>query len=199
VLYWECKRRLNELEEFRGLVDQYFNNLSYGRGRRTYQNEESFDARQKINLTLQRIGDSCSRVGQPMVVNYSDPRTGYQTRMNLLLEIFDLRNYQIPNSRIIDCLDRTIGTYQRRTRWLYWQMFNPFFWIYWLLEKVMDIPFKILEAAGFDYARMESSILGKTAKAIAGFAAFLAAVLTILQLVGWLDPVLKWSHLRRSH
>jgi hypothetical protein len=129
VLYWECKRRLAELEEFRGLVDQYFSNLSYGRSSRSYQNEESFEARPKINLLLQRIGDSCSRAAQPMIVNYSDHLTGYQTPLNLLHEIFNLRDYRISNSRIIDCLDRTIGTYQRLKRRLYLQMFNPLFWL----------------------------------------------------------------------
>jgi len=200
VLYWECKRRLSELEEFRRLVVEYFTSIGYGPGaRRGYQTEESHEARNKINLMLHRVGDSCIRVGQPMIVSYFPAPAigGFQGNLNLLLELFNLRDYQIPNSRITDSLDRTIGTYQRRTRWLCWQMFNPFFWLYWVIEKVMGVPFRILGAAGFDSAKLENSFAGKLFKAIGGFAGFIAAFLTTLQLLGWLQPALKWSHLLR--
>lgn len=197
MLYWECKRRLQTLEEFHSLVVRYFSTVAYASGsRRAYQTEESSEARRKINDLMQDVGSSCNLIGQPMTVQYvpSPLVGGFQGPLSLLSSLFELREYHIPNSKVIDGLERVIGTYRRKKKHLYWQMFNPLFWLRVLLVKVVEVPFQILSAAGFDTAKFENSVMGKLVKAVVGFVAFAAALLTVLQILGWLEPVKRFVH-----
>ncbi len=169
---------------------------------RTVQTDESHGIRDQINLRLRDALESCQQAGESMTVFYT--YGGYQSPLNLLREFFDLRNtYHISPSKVLDGLDRAIGEYQRRKNRLYWQMFNPFFWLYSLLVKVIGIPFRILGAAGFDEVKIERSRAGKVVKAIVGFVVtfilFMAALLTILQILGWLDPTIKFIHAVERH
>jgi hypothetical protein len=198
VLYWECKRRLRALEEFRSLVVRYFDTVAYvaGHGDRIQQTEESRKVRRKINDLMQDVGFSCNLIGQPLTVQYvpSPLVGGFQGNLSLLSNLFELREYHIPNSKVIDGLERVIGTYRRKTNYLYWQMFNPLFWLRVLLVKIVEVPFQILSAAGFDTAKFENSFMGKVVKAVVGFVAFAAALLTVLQILGLLDAAKKFVH-----
>jgi hypothetical protein len=199
VLYWECKRRLQDLQDFRNLLASYFDSLSKvtsGARTRKVETSESEQVRNAINLRLQDAVVCCELVGETVTVFYSPPPAlgGFQGRLNLLREVFNLREYHITPDRIFDSLDRAIGEYERRKRQLYRRMFSPFFWLKLALVKIIEIPFQILGAAGFDAAKMENSLAGKTVKAIVGFVAFAAALLTILQILGWLGPVTRFVH-----
>jgi hypothetical protein len=74
---------------------------------------------------------------------------------------------------VFDCLDRGIGQYERQTQWLFRQMFNPLFWLKWIIAKLMGIPFEILRLAGYNADKMERSAGGKLVKAIVGLVTFL--------------------------
>lgn len=141
--------------------------------------------------------ESCQKVGESMTVLYTF--RGYQSPLNLLRELFDLRNdYHISPAKALDGLDRAIGEYERRRHRLYWEMFNPLFWLRLLLVKIIGIPFQILGAAGFDAAKIEKTTAGRVVKAIAGFVTFAAGLLAVLQSLGWLDPVLQFVHIKSS-
>ena len=119
----------------------------------------------------------------------------YQSPLNLLREFFDLRDdYHVSPAKVTDGLDRAIGEYARRKHRLYWQMFNPLFWLRLLLVKIIGIPFQILGAAGFDAAKIEKTTAGRVVKAIVGFVTFAAALLEVLQLLGGLDPIIRFVH-----
>ncbi len=77
---------------------------------------------------------------------------------------------------------------------LYWKMFNPFFWFNWLFIKMIRALFRILGAAGFDSAKIENSPGGRTVKAVSGFVVFVAALLTALQILGWLEPIRRFAY-----
>ncbi len=72
-------------------------------------------------------------------------------------------------------------------------MFNPFFWLNWLLLKIIRIPFRILGAAGFNSDKSENSVGGRTVKAVSGFVVFVSALLAVLQVLGWLDPIRNFA------
>lgn len=116
------------------------------------QTEESRTIRDQINLSMRDALESCQQIGESMTVVYTN--RGYQAPLNLLRELLDLRNaYHISPAKALDGLDRAIGEYERRKQRLYWQMFNPLFWLQLLLGKIIGIPFQILGAAGFDAAK----------------------------------------------
>jgi hypothetical protein len=194
VLYWECKRRLKNLRDFRGLVDNYIVSLGIRPGSdRTAQSDESHAIRTQINLNMSEALESCDLIGEITTVGYS--YQGYTTPLNLIRELFDLRNdYYVSPEKVTDVLDRAIGKYEQRKRHLYWQMFNPLFWLRLLLVEIIEIPFWILGAAGFDAARIEKTTIGRMFKAVAGFVTFVAALLTVLHLLGWLDPAIRFVH-----
>ena len=195
MLYWECKKRLERLKEFRALITEYFQTVGRMSGSgRLVPNEASVPIRKEINERMKDVLDSCHLVREDMTVFYSPPPLlgGYQGRLNLLLELFELRDsYHLPIARATDGLDRVIGEYERKAKWLFRQIFNPFFWLHWGFVKIVRLPFQILGAAGFDSARLENSLAGKIVKATVGFISFFAALLTVLQTLGWLDAALK--------
>jgi len=122
---------------------------------------------------------------------------GFSGNVNLLANIFDLRQFHIPPSKLIDGLDRAIGDYEREEQRLYRRIFNPFFWIGWLFLKILRLPFQILGAAGFDSQKMENSIGGRTIKAISGFVIFVSTILAgieALHSLGWFDSFKKLVH-----
>ncbi len=206
MLYWERKRRLVNLQKFRDLVDGYFQ-TPLSKSPIALDLIAVSGARNQINLLSREAFDSCVLINEPVIVYYSSRIPGdYQGPLNLLQELFDLRDYQISPQKVTDALDRAIGEYGRRKKRLYQQMFNPFFWIKFILLKIVEVPFQVLGAMGFDSARIEKTAGGKFIKVIVliaasvgGFVAFVAALMTILQFIGWLDPALKLIHITPRH
>jgi hypothetical protein len=179
------------MQEFRALVRTYFtesNFLSPLRGR--MESEKSQKARLEINKKMAFAESSCRLSGFYPVVSYGAPLEPNAPRqINLLASIFALDRFRIAPSVLIDHLDRTIGYYEDNKPRLFRQLFNPFFWIKWLVVKLLRIPFDILGAAGFDASAIEHSTAGKIVKATWGFGTTLLLVLVALQSVGWLSPI----------
>jgi hypothetical protein len=161
---------------------------------RTVQTETSRPIREQINLNMVGALQSCQKVGESMTVLYS--HRGYQCSINLLRELFDLRDaYHVAPAKVLDSLDRAIGAYEKRKHHLYWQMFNPLFWLRVILVKAIGIPFQILGAAGFDAAKIEKTTAGRVIKLVFELVIFAAAILTILtalQSLGWLVPIRRF-------
>lgn len=207
MLYWECKRRLDNLQQFRGLVDGYFQNPLT-----TLKNPVQLigisDSRRRINLLLHDAIHSCHLVGEGTVVHYLPPPGGGDPHLvDVLLNMFELRDqYHIGSDRVIDVLDRTIGEYGRKEKQLHRQLFNPLFWINLILVKIVEVPFQILGAAGFNRAKIENSVGGKITKAVGmvvgfviGLIVFVAALLDVLEKLGWLQPVLRILRIKPAH
>jgi hypothetical protein len=192
MLYWECKRRLRALREFRSHVETYFSNTEFG-GPFGHPDEQQAarNARLQINRRLGDVEASFRLVGEPSWIYYNPPAItgGITGDISLLANIFNLWRFQIPEQELFDRLDRAIGRYERKERRLYRQMFNPFFWLMWSLSRILSTPFQVLTVAGFDGAKAESSLTGKLVKAIMGLVAFSAAALTVLHYLGILEPV----------
>ena len=77
---------------------------------------------------------------------------------------------------------------------MWWKLFNPFYWLGWVLTWIAEVPFRILGSAGFDAAKIEGSLWGKIVKATIQFIAVLAAALTVLDKLDLLDPVVTAVH-----
>jgi hypothetical protein len=196
VLYWECKRRLTGLQKFRQVVETYFSESSYvNTVHPRVENEKSQQARLEINRRMGFADSSCKLSGFYPIISYGVPASeNAPDHVNVLASIFMLNRFSISPNVLIDHLDRAIGYYEDAKPRLFLQLFNPFFWIKWLLIKVIGIPFSLLEAAGFDSGKLEQTTTGKIVKALWGFGTTLVATLAALQGLGWLDPVKKFIH-----
>jgi hypothetical protein len=194
MLYWEWGRRLATLRTFRGNICVYFSNLRYEN--HLYktvpvETETSQRARFEINSVISEVVDSLALVGESATMYYSPPplRGGIAAPIHLIQNLFLLGELQIDPRLALDALDRAIGQYGALRPKLFRQLFNPFFWVEWLLGKLLAVPFRILAAAGFNAGRIEHSFVGKFAKAVLALVGFVAAFLATLHYLGWLAPV----------
>jgi len=182
VLYWECKRRLEELREFRQLVHSYFSNTGFDAMGRRHENADARQVRTRINAKIPEVVRSCTLIGHSLTLTYSSPQHGFAEGINLITNLFSLHRRRIPEA--FDSLDRAIGDYARLQTKLRRQSRNPFYWIRLAFFALLSLPFRILGAAGFDARAMERSLIGRLFKAVAGFVIFLAAFLQTLSLLG---------------
>ncbi len=190
MLYWECKRRLDALIRFRQLGSEYFANLTpVGYGEPPQENEAARMARLVMNRTLGEVIESMDLLGLSRTVYYTPPPLigGYAGDMDIFANLFEFWRFRLDPRQALDVLERAIGEYQRRKQWLFLQIFNPFFWLKWLLAKVLSVPFAILGAAGFNATKIEHSLIGKMVKAVIGIVAFLASLLAVLKYLDLLD------------
>jgi hypothetical protein len=186
MLYWECKRRLALLRQFRVLAFDYFENIEYASwmtGGAPEMNVKAQKARHEMNRMMGDVVLSFDLLRIPHVVFYQPPprASGYAQNLDIIVNAFDLYSFQIPPQRVFDCTDLAIGAYERECQRLLRKSFNPFYWLGMLIVWVLRLPFKLVAAAGFDATGVEASFLGKTLKLIwglaLGLAAFIPAVL----------------------
>lgn len=151
---------------------------------RRHANDTAHKVRTQINLKMQGAVRSCALVGHSLTISYADPNTGFAAEINLITNLFNLDRQRIPVSKAFDPLDRAIGDYQRLETKLRGQSWNPFYWIRHSFFTLLSLPFKILGAAGFDARALEQSLIGRMFKAAEALVIFLAALLTVLSLLG---------------
>lgn len=194
-MYWECKRRLAALRQFRVLAFDYFQNVRYLsrqdalRGQ-VLMNDKSQKARHEINQLLNDVALSLDLMDVTRIVTWTPPPMigGYIQQVDLIGNIFGLSAFDIPSQTVFDSLDRAIGAYENECRKLRRKSFNPFYWMGIVIVWFLRLPFKLLGAAGFNAAKAEKSLSGKLVKVVMGLAAFTAAILKIAD---------DWSMIRR--
>lgn len=184
MLYWECRRRLNELREFQKLAHFYFSNTGFDSRGRRHENIDAREARAQLNLRIAEVVRSCTLIGHSLTLSYSVPQQGFGAEINIITNLFNLDRQRIPAAKAFDVLNRAIGDYERLETKLRRQSWNPFYWIRLAFLALLGLPFRIFGAAGFDSRAMERSLIGRLFKAVEGFVIFLAAVLEILSLLG---------------
>lgn len=185
MLFWECRRRLDQLIEFRKLAVEYFSNLQYAdwmsRGSPPRLNEISQRARSQINLMMHDLVDSFDLMGVSHTITYTPPPIigGYIRNIDVIGNIFDLWQFEVPSSHVFDSTDRAIGVYQREGVRLRKKILNPFYWLGLLVVWFLRLPFRFLTAAGFNGAKIEGSMFGKLVKLALGLVPLTAAALEI--------------------
>ena len=181
-------RRLRVLKEFRNDVDSYFNNSSpLGRIREgRSEGSEAVQARQRINLTVTQAHHIIKAAGRSQIFTWTPPPAvgGYVQQIDMLFNLFDFSRFPIQHA--VDLIDRAIGVYQSDRRAALRRTLNPLWWLFRGLLWFARIPFVVLGAVGFDAACAERSTFGKFFKAILTLLLATSALLTILNLPGWL-------------
>ena len=184
MLYWECRRRLQGLREFRRLVAEYCRNTGFDSRGLRHENAEARMLRSRINADLPEIMRSASLIGHSMCLTYGNRAQGFAGEINLLTNLFNLDRQRIPVSKAFDAMDRAIGDYERLRNNLRRRSWNPFYWIRMGFVTLLGLPFRLLGVAGFDGRAIEHSLTGRSIKAVGGLVIFLAALLQVLSLLG---------------
>jgi len=190
ILYWENARRIRELIKFRDQVVTYFNNCEFDR-LEPLENEEAVKVRSAINRSMVEIRDMIIAAGVLPIITYTPPRTvgGYIQNIDMILNIFHVQHYDINPKEITDYLEKAIGVYEKSQRRSKIRIFNPFFYIGFLLDLIAEIPFFLVGKIGFNRTKAESSVIGRIIKGIGYLIPVLAAALTILDILGYTEII----------
>lgn len=190
ILIFENRRRLKFLNEFRNQFNSYIENSEGSWKAETRIESEIAKAnRIELNKMMEEV---------ELIVDYSGVNTnytlypapavgGYVKRVAILSNIFNLFRLQMSPDVVLDCIDRSIGNYERNIVPSIVRMINPFFLIFLVLSKIVNIPFSLISTVGFDRYKFEESIFGKGIKFVLYLLTGISSFLVILQLLGLLD------------
>lgn len=194
LLPWEIKRAVDSLVEFHELAVTYFNNCKREFGHGDFREDAlAREARPKLNSRMKFIMELVDAAEVPRIYVYRAPPVvgGYVQNVDLLLNIFQIGNLEIPPSAVTDVLERTIGIYDAERGRAALRAFNPFFWLGLLLGSIGQLPFRFLSYLGFDGAKVGRSVPGRVLKGVVEAVTFVASAIAILQALGVLESVLK--------
>ena len=178
-----------KLEEFLLLLKKYFK-IVEGTDVRIKENEEVRNLRSDINQLIPNVSQIMLEANISTNVEYSGKRG--QITVNILHNVFHLDKYEDLTSQwVIDFVERAIGTYIQDKYASIFRMFNPIFWVTKFTDWIFNIPLYLLKRSGFN-ATVKDNVIFKLIKFIFNLSVFLASILTILHLLGYLETGLKY-------
>ena len=157
ITIWENRRRVKFVEEFRELVNGYFENIQYLRFMHPpTENQRAEDIRPQINLRLRRASRIVYLAGVPTSIYYSPPPAigGLAANIELLANIFNLYQYRMGKRDVLDCVDQTLGVYNDDRTNSTIRTYNPFFWIGMVFNYLVSLPFVLLGKVGFNQSKI---------------------------------------------
>ena len=184
ITVWENARRCRTLQQFLNDTVTFFSN-----SQPSNDSEEANQARSRMNLSLRETGAMVRAGGVDPVVQWSLPlMLGEATsNVDVMENVFNLQRFGIPPHVLIDLLQRAMGVYWSDQQSSLWRSFNPLWWIWQFLAWFAHLPFSLLDAAGFNSSRAESSFLGRIIKLVFTMVPLVASILVILHHLGLLE------------
>ena len=196
ILIWESKRRLNKLKAFRSLMIRYFNNSRVGFGGGRVEESAAKEARREINLLRDEIHSIILNSGIDPSFSWTPPAAvgDDETEIDLIEDIFNLDQFDIGPNNLLDLIDRAIGKYDSNRKSAFIRTFNPFFYLGLVLDTISDLPFIAIGIFGFNRQKIKTSAIGRLVKGILYLTIIVAAVLTILHLLDFVEPIKQFVH-----
>ena len=196
ILVWENKRRSNKLREFRSLIIRYFNNSRVGFGGGRVEQSAAKEARREINRLREEIHSIILNSGIEPVFSWTPPSAvgGDETNIDLIEDIFDLDQFDIGPNNVLGLIDRAIGEYESNRKSASVRTFNPFFYLGRVLDTVSDLPFIVIGIFGVNRQKIKASVVGRLVKRILYLIIIVAAILTILHLLDFIEPIKQFVH-----
>jgi hypothetical protein len=169
------RKRAHFLAKFHDLVHKYFTN---GEGWET--------ARSDINYIKSEAHQYILDTGVPhMMIQYPAPMVGGHVKhIELVENIFDLKQLQVNPLQLLDVLQQSIGVYEADREAALVRTINPLFWLGKFLRAISAIPFAILEHAGLHGKKYEDSFMGRLLRLITEIAAVGGIVFAVLVKIG---------------
>jgi hypothetical protein len=201
ITIFDLKRRLRRLKTFNGYVYQYFTNIGLGYFHELCETDKAVEARTEINRMLDEIVGIVRGTGISAGFEYRDPPAlgGRITQLDLLWNIFDLYQYDIPANRVHDIIDRADGVYQNNAGKASWRTINPFYWLWELVIIIADIPIRLLV-----HMRVINAVTATSNPVILFISGLfrlgisILGIMVSLKVLGYLDTVLAFlkTHLK---
>ncbi len=150
---------------------------------------EAEKIRVKINRMMDEIHDIILHSGVNPSIRYTPSAMvgGYVQNIDLVQNIFNLHRFRITANNLLDFVDRSIGIYEGNRRPALLRAINPFFYLGLVFDLVARIPFVLIGRAGFNRQKVEESLAGRLVKGSIYIVTALASLLTVLQLLDYLD------------
>jgi hypothetical protein len=189
ITCWENQRRLQFLESFRTDIVQYFSESIYNwKVEARIEEDGAKEAKVRINKKMQEVRAIVRASGVSPVITYTPPPVigGYIQKVDLMQNVFNLHQFQIPDDELIGFLDRAIGVYESNRRPAFWRTINPFWWVWRLMTVLVSLPFSLLGVVGFDAEKAEASLVGRLIKFLLYMIIVSASFLSILHFLGLL-------------
>ena len=155
------------------------------------------EARRRINQSVQEVHSTILQSGINPTIKWIPPAAigGYVEHVDLIHDIFNLDGFsEIEPDHVLDMIDRAIGIYESNAKRARFRIFNPFFYTGLVFDFISDLPFIILGELGFNRQKARTSAVGRLVKGVFYLITVIAAFLTILHLLGLLDPVKQFVH-----
>jgi hypothetical protein len=196
---WENARRQEFLKEFRDLFVRYLNACDNG-SRFSNERQETVEAqkiRADINLRLVQAGDITVAGGISTSFRILRPPMlgGGSFTVDAIYNIFDHSQVRPDPEQTLDVIERAIGVYVADQRKSLWRTLNPFYYLSRLLAWIVQVPFAILTAAGFNGERASTSIAGRIYRAVSSLIIFLWFILHVADYFGFKDDALRLMHI----
>lgn len=172
MTFFEVRRRLANLEQFRSLYREYA----------AFTNRETNMPAQAVLAKMEPLAaltvDSLRRVGLgSLITRDAQTRGGKKVRINLIKAIFRdhiVRSFDLRDDDVRALLDRGIVKYQTRLWRQQVNLFNPLFWLYQIGVFLADLPFLIFRAAGYDTDQAEQRRTARLFRLLVQLAFFFA-------------------------
>ena len=194
ILIWENRKRLNKLKTFRSLMIRYFNNSRIGFGGSRVEESAAKEARREINRFRDEIHSIILNSGIDPSFSWTPPAAveGDETKIDLIEDIFNLDRFDIGPNNLLACIDRAIGRYDSNRKLAFIRTLNPFFYLGRALDTISDLPFIVIGLFGFNRQKIQTAGIGRAIKGTLYLITVIAALLAILHLLGFLEPVSQY-------
>lgn len=189
--YWSNRAAIKDLTRFRNQVIEYYKNAKVSGlyDEEIDENGAAQRARMQINRLSTRVAQWAAAAGHDGDIRYTEPAVvgGRSYPLNLLANVFQLRNLRLQPQQVTDVVEKAIGVYTDDATASLIRTLNPFFWLARLFESVASIPFALLGKLGLDKEKAEASALGRLVKASLFGLQALAAFLGVLEKLNLLS------------
>lgn len=148
-------------------------------------------ARQRINFSLHQAHDVIGASGVNSIIVYSPaPIDGGPSQpLDLILNLFNIGEYQIAPDSVIGIIEQSLGVYRNDVSAAWRRTLNPFWWIGRFLLWFAAIPFAVIGKAGFDTNRAQQSIVGKLLFLVFYLIPIIASLLKIFDFLDLMDEI----------
>ncbi len=182
--------------EFRSLIIRYFNNSQIGFGGGRVEESAAKEARREINRLRDEIHSLILNSGIDPVFSWTPPAAvgGDETEIDLIEEIFDLDQFDIGANNVLGLIDSAIREYDSNRKSAFVRTLNPFFYLGRVLDAITDLPFIIIGILGFNREKIKASGVGRLVKGILYLIIIVAALLTILALLDFVEPIKQFVY-----
>ena len=175
---------------------RYFNNSRVGFGGGRVEESAAKEARREINRLRDEIHSIILNSGIDPSFSWTPPSAvgGDETEIDLIEDIFDLDQFDIGPNNVLGLIDRAIREYDSNRKSAFVRTFNPFFYLGRALDAITDLPFIIIGILGFNREKIKASTIGRLVKGILYLTIIVTAVLTILHLLDFVEPIKQFVH-----